>query len=226
MKPLTKAVTVFAFAGAATAFVPSGTSTLRGDIDIVSYGVATLAADDGAPISAVHVRETFTNRSDASPWVVDFSEARLWLGGATFPEHPMFVNSDTLTLPLLIIGRGQHRVADLYFPIDEKRPDDDALASFTVTYRLRVGEHRYEHTLMLGHSNHWPTREERGPEPGWGSHWWSDPTYPWSQYWHRPGRVVPRPPKHIDILHVPRAYYDEVPTVAEQWPRTDECNEW
>jgi hypothetical protein len=231
MKPLTKAVTVFAAAGAASAFVPGNRGqvdklvpgSLRGDIDVVSFGIAKLSGDRGTAITALHVRETFFNRSDDLPWVIDLTAATAWPGGRLPETHPMLVNSDATTLPLLILGRGERRVADLYFPIAI-----DDLPSFSVTYRIDSADHRYAAYAMLGLSRHWPTREERGAEPGWGSHWWADPGYAWTEYRHRPGYAVPRPPKQIEVIGVPRAYYEVVPEVANDLDDQvmTECNEW
>lgn len=238
MQPITKAFTVFAVAGAAGAFVPGGPTgdrvdklvpgALHGDIAVVSFGVASVSGDRGEPMRVLHVRETFTNRQDNTPWVIDTSAASISLGSAATAKHPAFVNSDAATLPLLVVSRGERRIADLYFPISI----DYDLRYFSVTYRIHTLSHRYESTVMLGHSQHWPTREERGAEPGWGRNWWSDPSYPWAEYRHRPGRLVPRPPKQIEIIRVPRDYYEEMPAVPDdvaaddRWPRTDECNEW
>ena len=229
---LARPVTLFALAGAATAFVPTRTPShigdnvvpagLNGDLEIVSFGIAKLSADRGAPMSVLHVRETFANRGDKLPWVVDLAASSLWLGGTTPPTGPALVNSDVLTLPLLLVSRGERRIADLYFPIPADRSDEDALAYLSLTVRVHTADQWFDTRALLVPSRRWPTPDQRGFEPGWGRTWWAEPSYPWSEYWHRPGRAVPRPPKHIEIIHVPRAYYEAM----QDGPRTDECDEW
>jgi hypothetical protein len=242
MSPYTKAATVFAFAGAAAAFVrpeasggrarvePLVPAALHGDIEIVSFGIASLSGDGGAPLATLHVRETFANRGDDVPWAIDFSTATAWLGGATPATPPMLVNSDAVTLPLLIVGRGERKVADLYFPVPAGT-DEDSLKYFSLTYRIHTADARYEQHAMLERADYWPSREVRGAEPGWGRRWWSDPSYAWAEYRHRPGYATPRPPTKIEIVHVPRALYEVALPPADEagdddWPRTDECDDW
>lgn len=235
MQPIIKVIALSVLAGALTA---SGTEraeplvagSVHGDIELVSFGIATLSADSGPPITAVHVREAFANRSDDFAWTVDASLATVWFGRGG-PIHAVLANSDVATLPLLRIAHGERRMIDLYFPVPADRMSDEELGAFTVAYRVYTPTRRYESSAALLRSPRWPTREERGPEPGWGRRWWADPSYPWTQYWRRPGHAVPRPPRQVEIIHVPRAYFEVLPAipgnVAEQeWPRTDECNEW
>ena len=235
MQPLIKGIAVVALAGALTA--PGGDSaeplvlgSVHGDTELVSFGIATLSADRGPPLAMVHVRETFANRGDDFAWTVDVSHATLWFGRGT-PVHAVFANSDVATLPVLRIGRGERRMVDLYFPIAGDRTSDDELAPFTVGYRVYTPYRRYEGSATLARSHRWPNREDRAPEPGWGRSWWADPTYGWTQYWRRPGHAVPRPPKEIEIIHTPRGHFEALPAIpndvaTDEWPRTDECNQW
>ncbi|MBV8762909.1 MAG: hypothetical protein JO257_36830 [Deltaproteobacteria bacterium] len=236
MKAIIKLIGFTAVVGALTAFAteraePLVVGSIHGDIELVSFGVATLSADRGPPIAAVHVRETFANRSDDFPWTVDASLATLWFGHGA-PVQPVFANSDVTTLPLVRIARGERRTVDLYFRLPDGPIADEELTPFTVAYRVYTPTRRYEASASLARSAHWPTHEDRGPEPGWGRSWWADPAYTWAQYWRRPGHAVPRPPREIEIIHMPRAYFEVMPAVPadvavqDEWPRTDECNEW
>ena len=112
MQPLTKAVTVFALAGAATAFVPESSNervdqlapgSVHGDIELVSFGIATLSADRGPALATVHVREVFANRDDKLAWTVDASLATVWFGGPGAPVHAALANSNVATLPAMTI---------------------------------------------------------------------------------------------------------------------------
>lgn len=241
MQPLTKAVTVFALAGAATAFVPESSNerveklapgSVHGDIELVSFGIATLSADRGPAIAAVHVREAFANRDDKLAWAVDVSLATVWFGGPGAPVHAALANSNVASLPLVRVAPGERRTVDLYFPLPANRMFDEELTPFTVTYRLHTPDRRYEGTATLARSTHWPSRDERAPEPGWGRSWWAAPTYPWTEYWRRPGYAVPRPPVQIEILHMPSGYFEALPPLPadvagdDAWPVTAECDEW
>jgi hypothetical protein len=244
MQWISKSATLFALVGATSAFAPGSASknadrdrvqqlvagSLHGDIELVSFGVASIAGDRGKPIEVLHVRETFFNRADNVPWSIELAVANVWLDGVTPTVTPIFVNSDAATLPVLIVAHGEHRIADLYFPIPEDRTDD-ALPYFALTYRVNTPDHRFEAHAMLGRATRSPTREQRAPEPGWGREWWSDPSYSWSAYSHRAGHVVPRVPTRIEIVRVPRAFYEELPAVSRSaevadWTGSDDCDEW
>lgn len=233
MKTIVRGVTVFALAGAAIAFVPSSRvqpltpGVLRGDIEVVSYGIATISADEGPALPVLHVRETFANRADV-PWTVELAASTVSYGDAYPAMAPMLVNSDATTLPIMIVNRGQKRVVDLYFPTPQRITDNESLPMFAFTYRVSTPEARYRANAMFAPSKRWPRPEERAPEPGWAQQWWADPSYSWATYRRAPGRLVPKTPKRIEIVRVPRGLYEELPSALpdEDWPRVVECNEW
>jgi hypothetical protein len=229
-------MTVLAFTGAATAFVPASADpeafeklvpgALGGEIDVVSYGHGRLSGDRTTHLTVLHVRQTFANRGDDLPWVVDFTGASITLDRGTPPIRPVLVNTDARTLPLLFVERGERRVADLFFAVPAHRVDE-RLDTFAVTFRIHTADHRYEATTTLARSLYEPTRQERGLEVGGASAWWADPSYAWSEYERRSGPVVPRPPKRIEVVQAPRAYYVATTTpVEEESLPTDECNQW
>ena len=233
MKPITRGVTVFAFASAAFAFVPSSRverlspGLLHGDINVASYGVGTVKADDGPALSVLHVRETFANRADL-PWTIELAATKVSFGDAYAAAGPVFINSDVNTLPIAVVGRGQTRIVDLYFALPAQITEDEALPVFALSYGLSTPDRRYEANAMFAPSKRWPRPEERAPEPGWARFWWSDPAYPWATYRRAPGRLIPRPPSKIEIIHVPRGLYEEMPAAApdEDLARITECDEW
>jgi len=227
MKTMIRGVTAFALAGATIAFVPSSPveplapGALRGDIEVVSYGIAVVAADDGPALPVLHVRETFANRADTR-WTIELSDIAVSFGDAYPATNPILVNTDASTLPIVVVNRGERRVVDLYFPTPKRIADSESLSMFALTYRVSTPDARYQANAMFGPSKRWPRPEERAPEPGWARRWWANPSYSWAAYRHAPGRLVPRPPTKVEIVRVPRALYEELPSA----PLVSECDEW
>ena len=230
-----RGLTFFAFAGASVAFVPGSrdvdrdavlpltAGAVHGRIEVVSFGVAELKADDGKPFAALHVRETFTNEADKSPWTVELA-ATTALVGDTQELRPTLVNSDASSLPVLLVGRGQHRTADLYFALPANLAPLDA---FTVRYRLNTADHRFVARVALARAPWMAYPSGLGPAPGWGRAWWADPSYAWPTYNSSGGPLTARAPSSIVVVRAPRSYYvEQLPNVAGDWPRTDECDEW
>ncbi len=229
-----KGLALFSLAGAAFAVVPGGPlpgreivvplsrGAVNGTIDVVSFGIARLTADD-KPLSALHVRETFANRGDNVPWTIELASSTLTFRGAK-DVHPILINSDVRNLPIALVGRGERHVVDLYFAI----PADAALDTFEVTYRLNTPDHRFLGRAELARAARTADAAEWLPALGWGPSWWADPAFPWASYERKSGKMVPRVPKQIVITRAPRTLYEELPAVAtdEEWPRTDECNDW
>jgi hypothetical protein len=233
MKTMIRGVTVFALASAAIAFVPSprveplAPGALRGDIDIVSYGVALVAADNGPALPVLHVRGTFVNRADTQ-WTVELADMAVSYGDAYPAMNPVLVNTDATTLPIAVINRGERRVIDVYFPTPPRITDSETLSMFALTYRVNTPDRRYQAHAMFGPSKRWPRPEERAPEPGWARRWWANPSYSWATYRKAPGRLVPKPPHKVEIVRVPRSLYEELPSAPsdDDSPRLTECDEW
>ncbi|MGE5180691.1 MAG: hypothetical protein ACM31C_01450 [Acidobacteriota bacterium] len=224
-----KGLTMFSLAGAAIAVVPTSPRetvlpltrhSLGGTIDVVSFGVAELVVDD-RPISALQVRATFANRTDTMPWTVELASSQLELRGSS-DAHPILINSDLRNLPIGIIGRGERRVADLYFAL----PAGSVPDTFAVMYRVNTADHRFLGKAELARATRTAEPAERLPAPGWGSTWWANPEHAWPTYEHRNGKLTPRAPKQIAVLRAPHGFYEEQPATDEEWPRTDECNDW
>lgn len=224
-----KGLTVFSLAGAAIAVVPTSPretvlpltrSSLGGTIDVVSFGVAELVVDD-RPISALHVRETFANRSDNVPWTVELAVSNLEIRGSR-DARAFLINSDLRNLPIGIIGRGERRIADLYFAL----PAGAAPETFAITYRINTPDHRFLGKAELVRATRTAETTEWLPPPGWGASWWANPEYAWPTYERRNGKLTPRAPKQIKVLRAPHSFYEEQPATDEEWPRTDECNDW
>jgi len=178
----------------------------RGVVELASYGLAELTPEGGRPITALHVRMTVTNDRDDVPWSVDFTRTRLDIRGER-RIAPTFVNSNLPTLPLAILSRGERALADLYFAVPARVAAEGDLTSFDVTWavardsRLLESRTRFEHARTRA-----PAETTPVPPLGAARAWWFDPEYPWSTYYHRPGRAVPRPPRHVTITRARVAF--------------------
>lgn len=224
-----KGLTLFSLAGAAIAVVPAGPretvvpltrGALHGTVDVVSFGVAQLAVDD-RPVSALHVRETFANERDNVPWTIELAATTLQIRGSQ-DRKPILISSDLRTLPLAQIGRGEKKIVDLYFAL----PASDAPDAFTVTYRLNTPDHRFLGKAELAKATRTADAPEWLPALGWAPIWWSDPTHGWPAYDRKSGRLLPRAPSQIVVVRAPHTFYEELTAADDEWPRTDECNDW
>jgi hypothetical protein len=234
-----RGLTFFSLAGAVVALaqypgdyareavIPLTPGSVHGTIDIVSFGVAQLAAEDGKPFSTLHVREIFTNQ-DAVPWTVELAATT-----ATIDDGQLLgvtaVNSNARGLPVLRVDRGQQWTVDLYFALGHTQPWMEPFDAVTVSYHINTPDHRYVAHAELARSSWSTVPLDRGYELGWGASWWANPRYLWPTYEASSGKLFARAPHLIVIARVPRAYYAEHHVIAasdEVWPRTDECDEW
>ncbi len=220
---------MFSLAGAAIAVVPTSPretvlplthNSLRGTVDIQSFGVAQLSVDD-QPMAVLHLREAFANQKDTVAWTVELAATTVQIRGAR-ELRPILLNSDLGNLPIAILGRGEHRVVDLYFALPAGAPPD----AFTVTYRINTPDHRFLGKAELVRAVRTAEPSERLPAPGWGKSWWADPDHAWPGYERRSGKLIPRAPKQITVVRVPSSFYEALPSPDDEWPRTDECNDW
>jgi hypothetical protein len=197
--------------------LPLESAGLRGSIDVTSYGVAELSADGDVPIQTLHVRLTYSNRGDPRPWTIDVTAMRVEVGSTV--AAPLFVNSDAITLPFVRVGKNEHRVVDAYFelPIGE-------LDTLAVMHRLNTPDQRYEGRVVLRRAAS-VDDAQASPRIGWGSRWWATNDHSWPAFYHRDGRLVPRPPLTVVITRAPQATYELAPVDDETWLGT-ECDQW
>jgi len=205
------------------AFVPSDTTSvllldsaaLDGSIQVSSFGIAEIAADRNGVLRTLHVRASYTNRDDLRPWTIDASALRVQFGDVL--AAPVFANSDVSTLPLLRVSAREHRVLDVYFEVPVGVTNDE-LDELTVLHRVSTPDQRYQGRTQLRRVEP-AAAAEPTPQVGWGSRWWATPNHAWSTFYHRDGRLVPRPPTMIGIAKAPRWSYDFVPAI-ESTPRS------
>jgi hypothetical protein len=185
MLPL-RSLVIVALAAAPASSAP------RGTIELASFGTAELVPDEGSPIDALHVRMSVTNIADDTPWAIDLSAATV--GGV----HPVFVNSDLTTLPIAVVGRGERRTVDMYFPTAEQP------TGFDFACPLKTSAGRIEARARFVRD---AATKPASATLGVATAWWSNPAYPWSTYYHRPGVLVPRPPKSAFVTRQPFGGY-------------------
>ena len=166
----------------------------RGTVELASFGTLDLAADRAATLRAIHVRMIISNLADDRPWTLDSSRVELDLGAA--PIAATAVNSDVATLPIAIVGRGEHAVIDLYFALPAGCRN--APPAFAVTWTLRTTASVLPQRTRFSVDDVAP-RRDIALSAGWGARWWFDRSYPWPTFWRRSGILSPRPPQHIAV---------------------------
>lgn len=191
------------YPAAVTAF-PPGSPT--GTVELASFGLVELAPTEVPPMLTLHVRLAVANISSERPWNVNIPGATVRLGGGD-AAHPLLVNGDLTTLPIALIGRGEARTLDLYFPLpagireEEDLADLDVRVSIAAPARTTVAQARFtrrEPTEVPG------PRPESARVAGWGNRWWADPGYAWPTFHRRSGVIAPKAPDQAVVTRLPR----------------------
>ena len=179
----------------------------QGSVELTSYGVTRLNAD-GRGVPALHVRMIVANDGDAAPWRIDTTQQLLAIEGEG-QSRAMFVNSDTHTMPEVIVGQRERHVLDLYYPLPATMQSDSYLPRFDVLWQVETGERRvasrtsfdrvdvepdnyaYAYPYGAAYDGYWPYWA------GWGPYWWYDPLWPSVGFVH--SRPFFRAPGHVAI---------------------------
>jgi hypothetical protein len=188
-------------------------------VQLTSFGVAELMPEGNPSVTAVHVRAVVTNTVTDRLIALDMSKARAELvQGSTV--GPVFVNADLMTLPITIVAPTEQRVIDFYFPLPPEL-DRDNLTAFGFTWRMNVPSGAEAHAVLTSNDRGDP---ETAYAAGSGARWWSDPTYAWATYYHRSGRMLPRPPRYVTLTAPPS--WGEVRVIDDDDARNHECEQW
>jgi hypothetical protein len=180
---------------------PTGLGGPGGTVDVVSFGVTEVTADEVGPVQTLHVRFVIGNRRDAIAWTFDTSGVQLATGATT--SRPLFVNANAATLPLVRIERGERATVDLFFPLPPSITEDPRATAFEVAWevftpaRRLAGHAAFARDLVV-------SPRSRIDEVGTAESWWSDATYTWPIFWRVSGIVLPRPPTHMRVTGAPR----------------------
>jgi len=168
----------------------------EGSIQISSFGVARLRAENDVKIPALHVRMSVSNDGDAVPWQFDTRAQVVDIAGMA-KLHALYASSGTQPAPVMVIPRGQKIVVDLYFPLPEALRHERNLPHFDVVWQVgtatrvvaqRTGFDRQE-PLDYYYGDVWPYYSGYGW--GYGPYWWYDPFYPNYVFIHQ------RAPEHV-----------------------------
>jgi hypothetical protein len=178
--------------------------TSHGTIELASFGIAELTPRGGTALRVLHVRMAATNIDDPAPWSIDSRVVRLDIDGRSL--RPLFVNSDVATLPIAVIDRGEQWVLDFYFsmPNDARTEIDES--TFDFVWHVKTPGRKLESSMQFARQAGASPPDDIVLVAGWGAHWWSDPTYPWSSYHHRDGRITPRQPADVEVTRPPRLH--------------------
>jgi hypothetical protein len=180
----------------------------RGTVELSSFGKVTLAVEGGQSLDALHVRMVIANAGDLAPWTIDLPGTTLKAQGS-LSYRVVAANSNIATLPAVIVGTGEVRTLDLYFPMPA-RADSFELAWRVTTPTSEVHE-RTQFTREVSDAS-------AAPLPtGWVSHWWFDPGYPWRTYFHHDGILAPRPPESATVTRPTRHDDGEIANPCDQW---------
>lgn len=187
-------------------YAPTGpTSPLvprTGTLDIASYGIAELAPSELPAMPALHVRFVVGNDRDAAPWELDVRELKLQLD-ERYQVSPLFVNSDMLGLPRVVVRRGERRMFDLYFGLPATVADDRALDTFRIHWAITTSEGRHAGVASFARLDASPRALADARGVGWGPRWWCDPAHPWPLFHRRPGPIMHRPPASVTVRRAP-----------------------
>jgi hypothetical protein len=162
-----------------------------GHVDISSSGFVELTPEDTPAMTTLHVRLALSNLSSEQPWA--FDATRVTLDAGSLRERPTFVSSELPTVPIAVLDRGASTAVDLYFALPDAHID---LAGARLSWVIATGVGTLtEHTRLAAVSSEHRTSG--------GGHWWFDPTHEWPRFYHRDGKLVPRPPAHVLITRPP-----------------------
>lgn len=193
-------------ANATTAGLPAARTPIpqeqpQGAIEVASYGVTDLQRDS-VTIPSLHVRAVVSNDGDATPWMFDTSQQLVEIPGEG-KSRAMWVNTDVGTLPNVVIGKGERRVLDFYFPLPDSMQKAAQIPAFDLLWQVKTAARTVASRTSFDRMDREPN-DVAYADAGWplwagyGPYWWYDPWYPgWGfyhvrpyvVYGHRPGRV-------------------------------------
>jgi hypothetical protein len=166
-------------------------------IEVTSARLANVQPTEGSALSLLQISVRLTNPHASLPWRFDPRATRIDLG-ADGVVHPVLVNADAQTLPIVMIEPRSVVAVDLY-----------AVAPPRVVTRARVDKLVVK-TRIATPDDHrdlaaWPRRVGRlatDATQRTGAHatWWADPSYAWTTFDRGPGPITTRPPTSAAIV--------------------------
>ena len=196
-------------------------------VHVASFGVGEITPDDNTPLDVLHVRTIIDNVTDGQSWEMVVSTAHVEISNGA-PIFAVVANSDSATLPVIIVERGHRKIVDLYFPVPAEVYDPAELGAFDFSWTPSTPTGRATNVRLLRSTAAQQFEETESRVAGWGHYWWSNPAYPWSTLSQQPRDLVATPPQHIVITSAPSWDLDDYGVATHgQWdPQIHECEEW
>jgi hypothetical protein len=196
-------------ANATTAGLPAARTPIpqeqpQGAIEVASYGVTDLQRDS-TTIPSLHVRAVVTNDGDETPWMFDTSQQMVEIPGEG-KSRAMWVNTDVGTLPNVVIGKGERRVLDFYFPLPDSMQKAAQIPQFDLLWQVKTAARTVASRTSFDRVDREPN-DAVYADAGWplwagyGPYWWYDPWYPGWGFYHVRPYVVYRGGHHPVVGH-------------------------
>jgi hypothetical protein len=126
-------------AGHAAATYPVPTKTPHGDVRVAVVGFTTIGAFRARPVQALKVRMMVHN-DDRELWTMDTTVQKGSInaapGNATTTARLMLALCDGHRVPLVVVMPGDTRTVDLYYELPPSVPQESAIRSFRVDWRI------------------------------------------------------------------------------------------
>ena len=156
----------------------------HGYVELESFGVTELRPrGTDVVIGALHVRVAVTNDEDDAAWTFRPTDQLVELPGEG-TSRAIYVNTDQAEGASLAIGRRDHRVFDLYYPLPATIARADQVPWFELHWQVATPARLVASTTRFEPLAAPPAAIPPAAIPpvifyaGWGPHWWFDPTYP------------------------------------------------
>jgi hypothetical protein len=175
-----------------------------GEVRVLSFGIVGLqSAPRTETFPTLHARLLIANNGDATGWTLDTRQVLIDIAGEG-TSAALYANSDTGSMPLVTIPRGDRRTVDFYFPVPGRAGAGQRLPAFDLRWQIQTG------ARLVAERTPFQRSEITTPPPlytdvrvvaGWGPFWWFHPFYPHAHaFVHRPFVVVPRPPYRAHVV--------------------------
>ena len=144
----------------------------QGRLELTSYGITDIQPEGTGRATVLHVRIAISNERDTGSWTFVPGEQLVELAGKP-GIRPIFVNSDKPELATIVVGPGERRTVELYYPLPAGIAGEDDLPGFELTWRVLATAHPYSARTHFERieeermSNQFHTTFKRSESPYW-----------------------------------------------------------